>query len=155
VSLRQAAAIDAHFEGWTKADFDRLPESEVTHDWTQIPEEDLRRDNIPHLDPDGLRYYLPALMLWLLDHYDDAEDRLLDVDTDLTVIGTIHALAPGHEFRQHHYGIYDARFTPEQRGAIAAYIEALPHLVALDPEDATLVARSVRDYWKQFLTHEA
>jgi hypothetical protein len=154
VSLRQAAAIDVYFEGWTRAQFDRLPESEVTHDWTQIPDDELRRDNVAHLDPEGLRYYLPALMLWLLDHYNNADERLLDSDADLSVIGTISALAPGKDFREHQYGIYDAFFSQQQRCAIAAYVEALPGLVELGWEDTALLERSLRDYWGQFLAHE-
>ncbi len=56
VSLRQAAAIDDYLEGWSQAEFDRLPELEVTDDWTAIPEEELRTENVAHLDPEGLRY---------------------------------------------------------------------------------------------------
>ena len=74
VSLRQAAAIDDYMEGYTQATFDALPEDEVTDDWALIPEDELRTDNVPHLDADGLRYYLPALMLWLLDHYSDRDN---------------------------------------------------------------------------------
>jgi hypothetical protein len=61
VSLRQAAAIDVYQRGWTNEQFHRLPEGEVTDDWTSIPDDELARDNIAHLDPIGLRYYLPAL----------------------------------------------------------------------------------------------
>jgi hypothetical protein len=153
VSLRQAAAIDVYFEGWTQAQFDRLPESEVTHDWTEIPDDELRRDNVAHLDPEGLRYYLPALMLWLLEHYNNADERLLDSDAEMSVIGTIYALAPGKDFREHQYGIYDAFFTEQQRCAIAAYVATLPGLVELGWEDTALLERSLRDYWGQFLTH--
>jgi hypothetical protein len=154
VSLRQAEAIDRSFERWSLTEFDRLPQSEVTDDWSLIPEEELRRDNCAHLDPEGLRYYLPALMLWMLDHYND-DQLLLDSPAALTVIGTIAALAPWKEFREHQYGIYDMFFSEQQRRAIAAYVEALPELVQLGWEDATLVERSMRDYWAQFLTGPA
>lgn len=153
VSLRQADAIDHYLEGWSQAQFERLPESEVTHDWTLVPEEELRRDNIAHLDADGLRYYLPALMLWMLDHYDD-ENRPLADGVDMTVIGTMGALAPSKEFRAHHYLIYDT-FSAQQRAAIALYLDALPRLVELDGEDTTLVERALRDYWGRFLPPSA
>jgi hypothetical protein len=151
VSLRQAEAIDHYSARWPLAEFDRLPQSEVTDDWSLVPEEELRRDNAAHLDPEGLRYYLPALMLWLLDHYND-EQLLFDSPAALTVIGTISAVAPWEEFREHQYRIYDTFFSEQQRRAIAAYVQALPELVALDSEDAALVERSLRDYWGQFLT---
>jgi hypothetical protein len=96
---------------------------------------------------DGLRYYLPALMLWLLDHYD--EDRSLS-GSDMTAIGTIHAIAPSPEFAASHPAIYDS-FTGAQRTAIASYVQALPHLVRLDHEDAARLARSLDQYWHRFL----
>lgn len=44
-----------------------------------------RADCVAHLDNEGLRYYLPALMLSLLSNYDPASMR---------VIETISALCP-------------------------------------------------------------
>jgi hypothetical protein len=106
-------------------------------------------DTIAHLDRDGLRYYLPPLMLWLLDHYDDEELKLEPV-ASMTVIGTMSALAPRAEFARSRWEIYDG-FTAEQRAAVARYVPALPRLVHLDHEDATLVDRSIARYWFQFL----
>jgi hypothetical protein len=143
VSLRQAGAIDAYMVGWTPAQYNRLPLSEVTHDWTLVPDEELRRDNVAHLDADGLRYYLPALMLWLLEHYGDR-------DYEMTWIGTIGALAPSKDFRERMYSMFDT-FTEPQRAAIASYVDALRRLVHLESEDANLVERSIRDYWGRFL----
>ena len=149
VSLRQAQIIDDRGRGLSQAEFEAVPRSEVTEDWTAIPDAELVRDCVAHLDADGLRYYLPALMLWLLDHYDD-EDRLFKDDADMTAIGTILALAPSSEFETSYRQTYEA-FTREQRAAIASYLEALPRLVGLEYEDATRVARSLDRYWAQFL----
>jgi hypothetical protein len=146
VSLRQAESIDGTIFGLEPAYVGREPD-EITDDWTRVPETDLLRDNIAHLDADGLRYYLPALMLWLLDHYD--EDRWLS-GSDMTAIGTIGAIAPEQTFAARLWVIYD-NFTAEQRTAIALYVEALPRLVRLDHEDATRVARSMNHYWRRFL----
>jgi hypothetical protein len=119
-----------------------------------IPDEELRRANVAHLDPEGLRYYLPALALWLLDRYDD-DARLLDNDLATSVIGTMAAIAPHKEFRERQYREFDESFTEPQHRAIAAYVEALPGLVDLDLEDATLVERALRDDWAQFLPRTA
>jgi hypothetical protein len=73
VSLQQARFIDVYLDGITEEEFEALPEHETTDDWTAIPESALVCDSIAHLDADGLRYYLPALMLWLLDHYNDRD----------------------------------------------------------------------------------
>lgn len=88
-----------YLEGWTQAQFDRLPEGEVTDDWTLVPGEELAREG----------------------------------------------------FREYRSRIFDAQFTEQQRRVIAAYVEALPGLVELDWEDATLLGRSVRDHWGRFL----
>jgi hypothetical protein len=152
VSLRQAQVIDGYILGLSEAELEALPRSDLTEDWTAIPDSELLGDCVAHLDAEGLRYYLPALMIWLLDHYDD-EDRLFTEGADMTAIGTISALAPSSEFEASSWQIYDG-FTPAQRAAIASYIEKLPRLVELDLEDATRVARSLERYWAQFL-HDA
>ena len=151
VSLRQAAAIDVYLKGMTEAEFEALPLSEVTDDWTLVPEDELRSAVVPHLDADGLRYYLPALLLWLLKYAEDEDDDPLDGDPEMTRIGIIGALAPRMQVQVHTYAIFDG-FSAEQRAALASYVEALPRLVGLyDEEDATLVARSLDQYWRRFL----
>jgi len=149
ISLQQARLID---EGLTsdmsQAEFAAIPRYETTGDWTQIAESELVCDAIAHLDADGLRYYLPALMLWLLDHYN--ADFIIDLDAEMTVIGTMSALAPSAEFARYRSHIYDG-FTVEQRAAMAKYVAALPRLVDLNHDDAIRVSRSMRRYWAQFL----
>ena len=98
----------------------------------------LERDCIAHLDGDGLRYYLPALMLSLLSDYDPRSMR---------VIGTIAALYPksiGVPTRGYEY------LTADQHRAVACFLNALPNLVTLDTEDSKCVARALRNYWGQF-----
>ncbi len=150
LSLQQAAAADNRDAGLTEAHFAQLPAAEVIDDWSSIPVAELCRDRVGYLDREGLRYYLPALMLWLLDHYDDEDSRLADAYVDLTVIGTLGALTPGREFREHYYAIFDT-FSEAQRAAIASYVEALPRLVHLRRDDAVRVERALRDYWRRFL----
>jgi hypothetical protein len=149
-SLQQARLID---DGLTlvmsQAEFASIPRHETTDDWTQIAQAELLCDALGHLDADGLRYYLPALMLWLLDHYND-EGLIFDPDASMTVIGTMAALAPSAEFARYRWDVYDG-FTVAQKAAMAKYVEALPRLVQLDREDATHVSRSMGRYWAQFL----
>ena len=150
ISLQQTRLID---EGLTvdmsPEEFAAVPRHETTDDWTEIADSELLCDTLGHLDAAGLRYYLPALMLWLLDHYDD-EDLVQDYEASMTVIGTMSALAPSAEFAQYRWDIYD-RFTVEQRAALARYVAALPRLVKLDREDATRIRRSIERYWGRFL----
>jgi hypothetical protein len=150
VSLRQAQAIDATIFGIESPNYGALPLDEVTEDWTQVPDEELLGDCIAHMDAEGLRYYLPALMFWLLDHYED-EDRLFVEGHDMTAIGTISALAPSREFAHSYEAIYDQSFTDEQRRAIALYLEGLPAIVHLEHQDDASVTRALGRYWSGFL----
>ncbi len=149
-SLQQARLID---EGITSdmspEEFAAIPRHETTDDWTKIADSELLCDSLAHLDAAGLRYYLPALMIWILDHYSD-EDLIFDSAASMTVIGTMSALAPPAEFARYRWDTYD-QFTMEQRAALARYVAALPRLVELDREDAVRVRRSIERYWAQFL----
>src|SRR5690242_13568394 len=60
-------------------------QQEITNDWSRVSLDELERDCIAHLDALGFRYYIPALMLSLLDHYDSSSMR---------VIGTLGGLFP-------------------------------------------------------------
>ncbi len=95
-----------------------------------------------------MRDYLPAFMLWLFDNYDDGTRR--DSSSDLAIIGTMVAIAPGEDIRVARYAAFDG-CTPQQRAAIAAYGEAIPRLVELGREGATRVERALRDYRRRFL----
>ena len=143
VSLREAQAIDNRIIGLDPDIPADTPE--VTDDWTRVADSELARDCLGHLDFAGRRYYLPALLLWLLDHYDDA-----DPNVDMTVIGTISSLAWSPQFDGSHRQTY-ATFTEDQRAAIASYVEALPRLVRLGREDVTLIRRAFDRYWADFL----
>lgn len=149
VSLRQAALLDASDEEASAVELAGARAGEITDDWASIPADELARDNIAQLDAAGLRYYLPALALWLLDRYDDAALRLADEGVGMTVIGVIGALAPSELFADELYEVYDG-FTPAQRDALAGYMAALPALVSLDELDAERVAIAVEEYWSQF-----
>ena len=58
---------------------------EIADDWSQIPLDQLESDCIAHLDALGFRYYIPALMLSVLDRYESSSMR---------VIGTLSGLYP-------------------------------------------------------------
>ena len=115
VSLRQAEAIDA---GTLETDEDlrTVRAGEVVDDWSRVARAELDRDCVAHLDAEGLRYYLPALMLSLLDDYDH---------TSMRVIGTLAALYPKAASLKSDVELYDA-LTLEQRKAVALFLTALP-----------------------------
>jgi len=149
VSLQEARLIYERRTDLSQAAFDAIPRLEITDDWAAIPEEELENDCIAHLDAEGLRYYLPALMFWLLDHYDD--DYLLrGPEARMTKISTIAALARSSKDAKDSQRRWDG-FTDDQRAAIASYLDALPRLVDLDYEDTVFVARSLEANWHSYL----
>src|SRR5947208_2159101 len=79
LSLRQAQAADAYLPSAPHA------AEEILDDWSQVSLEELERNCTEHLDAGGFRYYIPALMLSVLSHYESASMR---------VIGTLHGLYP-------------------------------------------------------------
>jgi hypothetical protein len=83
MNLRQAQFADRFQDAVWNAHSASLAHGEITDDWSQVPLDELERDCIAHLDASGFRYYIPALMLSVLDHYDAASMR---------VIGTLSGL---------------------------------------------------------------
>lgn len=141
VSLRQAAVIDRYGEGVTEEEFRELPNSEVTDDWANVPWEELERDNVAHLDPEGWRYYIPAFMLSVLESYDPISMR---------VVGTLASLNPDDHLGEYHLPRYNL-LTYEQKQVIARYLEALPQLVPLTDVDLPIVRSGLEMYWRNYL----
>ena len=138
MSLRQAQVADRYGEGLTDREYEELPRGEVTNSWADVSFSELERDCVAHLDNEGLRYYLPALMLSLLSNYDPGSMR---------VIGTISALYPAAIGPERRY----TYLTDDQHQAVACFVAALPRLVTLTTEDSKRVSRALRNYWGRFV----
>ena len=143
ISLRQARFAD-RFQDVPP----HLRMGEITDDWTQVLLDELESesDGIAHLDAFGFRYYIPALMLSVLNHYESSSMR---------VIGTLMGLYPkkdsSWEYGMHRYSLLN----PAQKTAIARFLAALPKLVELDFQDQKIVPRSLRNYWGEYLPTQA
>jgi len=138
VSLRQAQVADCYGDDVQEKSFEHLPPEEPKHDWTHVQLREDNSDCIAHLDAEGLRYYLPALMLSVLADYDAGSMR---------VIGTISALDPRGAYGRSRLEL----LSDEQHQAIACFLKFLPELLKLSHEDAKVISRSLSAYWKQFL----
>lgn len=141
LSLRQAEALDDYCNNISEQAYRELPLSEVTDAWNAVPWAELERNNIAHLDPEGWRYYIPALMLSVLQQYEPASMR---------VIGTLSSLYPKHEPDSYDLLRYDL-LSEQQKQVIARYLHALPTLLPLNWQDSKIVERALRNHWKQFL----
>lgn len=133
VSLRQAQVIDERSGSVVASPF--------TGDWTVVPLEELERDCVAHLDAEGFRYYIPALMLSVIDHYEPRSMR---------VIGTLDGLYPRKDGWPYHMFRYSQLSDPQKR-AIARFLTALPKLVELNITDQKIVSRALRNYWSAYL----
>lgn len=142
ISLRQAQFADRYRDGVTNANSVSPGPGEIVDDWSKVPLDELERDCISHLDAAGFRYYIPALMLSVLNHYDSASMR---------VIGTLSGLYPkkddGWEYHMQRYSLLNH----VQKTAIARFLAALPKLVELDLADQKIVSRALRNYWGEYL----
>lgn len=139
ISLEQTKIIDNYGRDITDEEFSALPNKEVTNSWKEIPISQLdEAECLAHFDTKGFKYYIPALMLRLLDNYDS---------TSMMTIGTLSILYPKTETWNYLY----SRLTKQQSQAIALYLEALPNLVELNTEDKTVVEKALNKYWSKYL----
>jgi len=141
ISLRKAQFVGGSRDAARNAHSASPAFGEITDDWSRVPLDELESDCIEHLDALGFRYYIPALMLSVLNHYESASMR---------VIGTLAGLYPrkgdSWEYHMHRYSLLGA----VQKTAIARFLAALPKLVALDSEGQKAVERGLRNYWGEY-----
>jgi hypothetical protein len=143
VSLRQSIVIDNYGEGYTEKEFKEIKLSEVVNDWMQIPKHELlEAEHTSHLDAAGFRYYIPALMLTLIENYDNSSMR---------DISTLMSLYPKPDRMWTYCMVQYSLLSYDQKQAIAKFLIALPDLVTLDAEDKANVERAIRNYWSEFL----
>jgi len=146
ISLRQAQVADGFQAAVGNARSASPTYAEITDDWSRVPLDELESDCIAHLDALGFRYYIPALMVSMLNHYESSSMR---------VIGTLRGLYPkkdsGWEYHMHRYSLLN----PSQKTSIARFLAALPKLVGLDFVDQKVVSRALRNYWDEYLQTNA
>jgi uncharacterized protein DUF6714 len=142
ISLRQAQLANGFQNAVLNAHSASPTHEEITDDWSRVPLDELESDCIAYLDALGFRYYIPALMLSVLGHYESSSMR---------VIGTLAGLYPkkdtSWEYHMHRYSLLNLA----QKTAIARFLVALPKLVELDFEDQRVVPRALRNYWGEYL----
>jgi hypothetical protein len=139
ISLNQTKVIDNYGRECSEDEFNALPLSEVTDDWTKVSSKALdEAECLAFLDDLGFRYYIPALMCRLLDNYDSGS---------MMSIGTLRGLYPDSEYYRQRY----AKLSEPQSVAIAKFVQFLPNHISLDTEDKTIVERAFQKYWLKFL----
>jgi uncharacterized protein DUF6714 len=142
ISLRQAQLTGRSPDAVSNTHSSSVTPGEIVDDWSQIPLDELERDCIAHLDAGGFRYYIPALMLSVLENYDSASMR---------VIGTLGSLYPKKNHSWEYHMLRYSLLNHTQKTAIARFLAALPKLVELGYEDHKIAERTLRNYWGEYL----
>ena len=138
VSFERTRVLDNYGDVSSK-EFNAMPQNEIIDDWASIDVSTLDEfETIAHLDSKGFRYYIPALMLRLLDNYDSGS---------MMTIATLHSLYPKEPSRELRY----SQLNESQLRTIAEYMKALPALVDLNGENQMIVERAYRNYWSKYL----
>ena len=120
-----------------------FPDADIIDDWTAISAETLEHfECLAHIDAEGFRYYIPALMLSLIADYQPSSMR---------ATGALGALYPKKGQLWDHHMSYYSLLSREQSTAIAHYLQELPALIELSHDDQKICERALRNYWHQFL----
>ena len=140
ISLDQTKVIDNYGRGITNEEFSALPNQEINDNWENISNLTLdEAECLAHFYRRGFKYYIPALMLRLLDDYDP---------TSMMTIGTLSILYPKTENWDYLY----SRLTEQQNQAIAFYLQVLPNLIELSVENKTVVERAFNKHWSKYIS---
>ncbi|WP_407352503.1 DUF6714 family protein [Luteimonas sp. R10] len=126
----------------TDEQYRAMTANDIVDDWTQVTLRELERDNIAHFDPAGFRYYLPALLLSLLDDYDPLSMRTIG-----TLSGLRLYLDDPPDRAAHRFSLLN----DAQKRAVARFLVLLPEIVELTTEDEKIVRQSLERYWSAFL----
>ena len=112
---------------------------DVDQHWQDVPGEWIERFaySLSFLDPKGFQYYLPAFMIWTLDHL-SAESEVVQP--------TILALCPTPRFSSWYKERF-AVFTDAQNQAICQFLR---FMVGHDPFAVARVSVALDAYWGQF-----
>jgi hypothetical protein len=141
MSIRQSEATDHYGEGYTAQEYEDLPKNEVTSDWQRVPLEELERACVGHFDAHAYRYYIPALAMSVIEHYDG---------TSMRVIGTLMSLQ-----RNDHYARMYELLNAKQKAAIALFLAHAPEVVPFRFNEEAEVSASRLAYWDQYLARAA
>lgn len=114
--------------------------------WEEIPEEHFLNCEyaIPYLDAEGIQYYLPALMIWTLTHYQQGNEAELNMDS------TIYALNPqleNEKLKAYHENRF-SMFNLYQNKACAKFLK---YFMENDPKgvwiDIVMVKKAYAEKW--------
>jgi hypothetical protein len=140
-SILQTQVISNYGEGYTDHEFDDLKMTENVANWKILTTKELEKLEGVYLDAEGFRYYIPALMVEIINNY-----RYMSNISNVTVF----ILDPfNRKTNNANFYAYDryALLDQPQRNAIIAFLSNISNLVNLGEGDA-LSIESARVYWE-------
>lgn len=111
--------------------------------WQTLPQEHLLfcQNALPHLDAEGMPYYLPAFMCWTVENYNSSKASLIDA--------TIYALGTTTEKLKSYQDMQFSLFTENQKQAC---VDFLQYLLEVDPNgtfvDSQQIRKALERRWK-------
>ena len=112
-------------------------------EWQDLPEEHILacQNALPHLGPEGVQYYTPAFMSWVLNNY-KSSNREWVIDGTIYHLGTVSQNLKKH--KEHQFSL----FTENQ---IKACVSFLKYFVKNDPEgkyvDTNHIKKALERRW--------
>ena len=141
ITLDEAALIEG---GTDIEDILRNPRNGDLHGWQDVPEIDIEKhyDLLSCLDAAGYRFYLPAYMIWVLQHFDTSESQTID--------WTVYSLTlhEKHDLRAWQMRRFE-QFTLAQAQAIHRF---LSYMAKQDDNhiDARAASEAIATYWGRY-----
>jgi hypothetical protein len=139
VSLHQANVID-HYGSHEQEVAAR--ERDTERSWQEVPNADIGSNYsaLSFLDPVGLRYYLPAYMVWILRHFHQTDSA--------SVAATLSTLNPSGDLREWSLERFQL-LTRDQSAAVGAFLTFMVEYSA-GWVDADVARQALGGYWGRF-----
>ena len=144
ITLHQARVID-DYGGEAAQQVARTKDVDVH--WWDVPDQWIETlgDVLSFLDPTGFRYYIPAYMVWTIEHYQTSHS--------LTVDFTIYALGlhkDRNEYKLRNFELMDEA----QSQAICRFLRYLVKFGGFDA-DGSAAQNALDKYWGQFCSAQS
>lgn len=141
ISLEQTRAIDLtsyspsdESSNYPDKDYESLKKRDIVDDWSLLTSADLERLQTAWLDPEGFRYYLPALMIDALYHHDTGSWRWIGLWVSIQEV-------------KHFF----SALNDQQMAACALFVTNLRGLVELDYDEEKVLERRLEKQWAEYL----
>ena len=139
IGVYEAEAID-NYKSQKEIAEAREKDRSVWKYWGEIPENVIRTfsDALCFVDPEGMRFLLPAFMLYAVNNYDKSDSNTVD--------SAIYALDRGIDAFGHH----EAMLSQEQKEAVISFLKFMAFEAGEDNVDTEVATRAYVNHWVKY-----